>query len=219
MFGMRLSSFWAVGALCLAILGANDAQAVTAKSVACSDAQFAIDVTNRLTGVSACEISPGLANDKVADMNAAMFFGFNDWTFREKLNFPDGFDPNNPTYDHEVGGAGSIGFSIEGRGTGNPENWSVSLPNLTGIDLMIVLKGGNKALPNATVAYLANAVSGTYLSTFFDEKNGVFNVKEISHMSVYTRGSISDVPLPASLPLLLVGIGGLALLRRRQRGA
>lgn len=45
---------------------------------------------------------------------------------------------------------------------------------------------------------------------YYDWENGN------STLSAYSIGGVSPVPLPAGLPLLLAGLGGLALLRRRK---
>lgn len=71
---------------------------------------------------------------------------------------------------------------------------------------MVVLKGPN---PDPYQAYKVEpGTSGTYdLSAFSGQGT--------SHASIYGSGTPSEVPLPAAGFLLLAGLGGLAMMRRK----
>lgn len=68
---------------------------------------------------------------------------------------------------------------------------------------VIILKAGNSA-----AAFLVSDLTGTWTSS-----------KELSNASVWYKGDVNIIPLPASLPLLLAGLAGLGLLTRRRRDA
>ena len=82
--------------------------------------------------------------------------------------------------------------------------------------------GGILYVPTGYVSgdHLSN--SATFLNTTFAwrgliEGQTVYNYGDDDRIIVQVGDKMDVVPLPASLPLLLVGFGGLALVRRRQR--
>ena len=123
------------------------------------------------------------------------FFGINNWTQVQKT---DG--PNNILYNFDVDSVD------ESEGT-----WSVSSFNGWS-DAVIVLKGGT-----SWSAYLLDVL---FLSGDWNTLgllNAAGNHPDLSHASLYVGGIKSNnniVPLPAALPLLLGGLGGLAWLGR-----
>jgi len=206
-----------VAAVAAALL-LSGATSVHAVSSACSG--FSPDVTGFVTGTSACEIDPAIANDApVAPFLAAEFFGFDDWMFDSKSEAdPDGLDMVNE-------GTNSLGLSITAKDSGAAleleGNWSLDAGAIAGKDVMLVFKGGNPLVPNALVAYLVSASSGMYQSMFFQNTDPVdlTSPTEISHISVWYRDNgTSVVPLPAAGWLLLTGIGALGVFARRARG-
>ena len=139
-------------------------------------------------------------------------FGFDDWVFAEKLNFPS-------TAEEDI----DVGLIISG--TAISGSWTIS--DIWGIDVspvgvitdvMFVLKGGqgNNTNPNYQ-GYLITqgATSGSFDTPFFNLNNG--NAKDISHISVYVRsGDPPLVPEPSSLLVWgSLAISGIALGRRR----
>lgn len=74
--------------------------------------------------------------------------------------------------------------------------------------MVVMLKQGN-----TFAAYLFDGgigTGGTWESFAFDT-----NARDLSHMSIYARGDMSVVPLPAAGFLLIGALGGLAMLRRK----
>ena len=65
--------------------------------------------------------------------------------------------------------------------------------------------------PTSETTTVVNGYGGGVLSILYVATNGNPSVFEVDFTPV-------PVPLPASLPLLLAGVGGLAFLRRRARG-
>lgn len=87
--------------------------------------------------------------------------------------------------------------------------WTVS--SWDGIaEAMLVVKGSN-----GFIAYLIDITAGLTGNWTTDALlNNGGQQPEISHLTLYTTPAA--IPLPAGLPLLLAGLGALALLRRRK---
>ncbi len=152
-----------------------------------------------------------------------MFFGFSDWMFGGKVDSPAGLSD---TDGH---------LKLSQNGDSDPLNvaglWEVLNPN-PNYQYMLIFKGGDKALPQAVVGYLLDALSGDYMSPFFDLKNlprnqdcvpqdpadytdDCYKSKTISHVSIYKR--LAPIPIPASLPLIFGAVGALVLVGRRRK--
>lgn len=73
---------------------------------------------------------------------------------------------------------------------------------------MVVLKGPRAF--NYQAYKVDPGTSGTYSLNAFGDRG-----QETSHASIYGAGSPAEVPLPASGFLILAGLGGLVLMRKR----
>lgn len=98
--------------------------------------------------------------------------------------------------------------------TTNDTSGTWELNDFTGYVVMIVLKADNYFAGFSPII----GTSGDWNISFFNSNanggQGSIEGKELSHASVYYQ--VSEVPLPASAFLLLAGIGGIAVLRRKK---
>ncbi|QEG34227.1 PEP-CTERM sorting domain-containing protein [Bythopirellula goksoeyrii] len=154
-------------------------------------------IANNLTANNGCETgSTNNDNPIPGQVNADTMFGFSDWVFAEKFEFP--------VVDEDI----DIGLTITGGDISG--TWSIN--NVWGSfqDIMLILKGGSgNNTQEEYVGYLlvTGDTSGAYTTPFFNANNG--NAKEISHVSAYVRG----VPEPATWMLLGLALGTLSLRR------
>ena len=191
-----------VGVLAIfSLAGAGQAHAVASD---CSE--FDPDVTGYVTGTSACQIDSEITNDSGSgDFNDGLWFGYDDWVQDAKDNDLDGVDEGDNT----------SGFSVTDEGDQLSGEWTFS-GSLAGRDLMLVFKDGDKAAPNGLVSYFVDATSGTYDSMFYNDSDDLDNPKQISHLSVWTRVDSVEVPAPAMLGLIGIGLLGMLAVGRRR---
>ncbi len=181
------------------------------------------DIGNYVTNTTNCTILLPLddnENDKVQGGNAnyanftvnqEKFFNYNDWLFDGKWD--------------NLAITGGTDTSILFNFTGNNQSGTYSYVGSGAFThIMFVLKDGNGT---NLVGYLLdmNKLSGNYQSPFVEPPFTLFpgkGPKDISHISVYFRGSSTsstsgggEVPEPGMLGLLGLGLLGLALARRR----
>lgn len=140
----------------------------------------------------------------------------------------DGGDPASTTCDTgNDKGAGGFG-TLNGWDLADEVDWTNGDTPDSGFDLVISgntwsVTGGDGydaiavALKQANsfaffVLDLTKALTGTWSITGPGDASQVY-----SHIAGWTKGTPSEVPLPASALLLIGGMGGLAMLRRRRK--
>ena len=171
-----------------------------ANAVTCS-----ASVAASVSGTSACEL--GNTNNDFLNplqVNIDSKFGFSDWAFDAKDDDLDGVND----------GANTLGLSLIGNTLSG--TWSIA-SNAFDLfsDIMLVFKGGaGNTEPGSYVAYLLSDISGDYQSPFTNPNNG--NPKNISHVSLYVRDSLTPIPLPAGVWLFLTALGGFGFLGWRK---
>lgn len=181
--------------------------------VVISSAQAIPCLTPASDGVSdatACVNGSG-NNDFVSNplaVNTQMLHGHNDWVYLQKQNFVGALETNidvDFVATSDNGGADSSG------------EWSFASAVWDLYeDVMIVLKTGNTGPPQNIfwAAYLLdNSVEPN--SGDWSTGDGITNGsgKDISHITLYARGTPSDMdmPEPSTALLLLLVLGGLSL--------
>lgn len=132
-------------------------------------------------------------------------------------------------YWNEPGNEGSSGSPVEDAWTTETVSltdglfWTTglfSLPNTAGgppSGTLADLIGGDSGFQNATLLSIGFGVgtSNQGLDTFFDN----VSISGTSVDGTYDFSAPAPIPLPAGLPLLLAGLGGLALMTRRCKRA
>ncbi|RJG11803.1 PEP-CTERM sorting domain-containing protein [Massilia cavernae] len=162
------------------------------------------DATGLLTAANACQYTtpPDSSNvASIANINAAGFFGFSDWT----LNTGNlQVDPSN-----------------DQNGT-----WAITAANFAANDYIIVFKDGSDT---NLIAFRFNELfsNGVWSSPFADPPFDVPNTKDVSHYTIAQRGGTEppcevdcdpqELPEPGNVALFGIGILGAAAAMRRRR--
>lgn len=167
--------------------------AVLAAGFGATQAEAATCMPSDVTVSTACANVDGNDSESVVDG----LFGL-DVDFEAKVDAPGSSDGIlSVTYDE--GGL---------SGTWSVDSWS-------GFGSAILVTKAGPAFA-AYLLDLAAGTTGTWSTAGLTNPGG--NQPEISHISLYTaEGDMSVVPVPAGLPLMLtaLGLGGLALRRRK----
>lgn len=185
---------------------ASQHQAIAAP-VSCVTASH--DISSKVEGAVDCQRlavvqGQNSANDSATLMNAEAFFGISTWTREGKyddIGSTSGTDSS--TLFNFSGGSKAGTYSYIG-------------PSNPALDVMLVFKSG---MQTNLVAYLLKSPFGVgmdYSSPFIGGMFDFKNTKGISHISVYTSPKSADVPEPASLALLGIGVAGVLVGRRRR---
>lgn len=120
-------------------------------------------------------------------------FGETGWVLSDKNDGPDG--------------DGVIEFTTAPANNSKSGVWAID--TLAGLsEVVITLKAGKGFAAFLLDLSATDPLTGTWTSS-----------KDLSHASIYYRGTVSAIPLPAGGLLLLTGLGGIGLAARRRRRA
>lgn len=145
-------------------------------------------------------------------VNADQAFGFSDWLFAGKNT---GADADKKSTD--------IGFSTSGSNQLYTGSFAFDTDAFTRwTDIMLVLATTTyEADQQNYVAYHLSpslATTGTYSTAFYNPATFVKPGK-VEYIAVYVREAVTQVPLPAALPLFAAALAGLGLAARPRKKA
>lgn len=185
---MHCGSLSAAG-LAAAVLVCGAASGASAATMTCTGGSGGSAATYSLSDATAASCFTGNDTNQI-DSNFSLF-GMTGWVLADKNDGPDG--------------DGAITFTDAPTNGDKSGDWTIS--SITGLlNVAITLNAGN-----GFGAFLLDLDDLTPLSGTWTSSKG------LSHASIYYNGTVSAVPLPAALPLLLAAIGGLAFVGRRRR--
>lgn len=149
----------------------------------------------------------------------------NDWVFMAKYQVAGGVEQEDGSIADAFGGDYFDDIVISGALLGGSTSDGQSgyfkieeSARLVYDELLILLKA-KEYFYMALITDIPGLPEYVYYETPFRNNKGA--AQDISHISFYGRigvSSVADVPVPAAAPMLLAGLGGLALLRRRRKG-
>lgn len=148
-----------------------------------------------VTNTSSCEKSSAnqdFLNTNPMTVNQEAFFGFTDWTYISRAEM-------------------SSSQGLSGTWAADASIWD------SYTDLLLIFKDGKDT---TLLGYLAvdGATGGTWESPFREPEfdfNPDSKIKDVSHITVYARGVVSNLPESSGLVLLMLGLVGLVVARRR----
>lgn len=207
----------AAAAFCIGALFAGTASAaVYTSSGTCTVSQ----VQGLGTNANACfgTVLPVPVNDANTNLNTNTFsgsavpgqsdpglFGYEDWTSLGKVDESGGVPFSGTNGNVKMTWDGVISGVAHGT-------WEILNPgSVSAARIAVVLKQSNTF---AAFLFDPALASGTWTTAAFGGQSG-----SISHLSIYSSGTGTVIPLPAALPLFLAGLAGLGFVGWRRRAA